>query len=183
MGNDRGFTLIELLATLSLAAILLTLSVTALHNYWLVQSLDGAADEVATQMRRTQGQIVSESVPLIYGVGFAPSASGPTASSERVTVWKYHTNSTPTDLTDDVCSEARHIDLTNGTYVSSASFATSPLVSPSKCGGAASGSVCFFFARGTATATTASHIMIRQDAIPETETVKVIGLTGRVQRL
>lgn len=166
---------------MSLAAILLTLSVTALHSYWLVQSLDGAADEVTTQLRQVQGQVVSESVPLVYGVSFVPS-SGPTANSGTVTVWKYNTNDTAV-TSDDTCTTARSIRLTNGTYVSNASFAASALASASACTGAVSGSVfAFFFARGTATATSGSHIVIRQDSVADTKVIKIIGLTGRVQR-
>ncbi|CAN5708230.1 hypothetical protein BH18ACT15_BH18ACT15_08540 [soil metagenome] len=181
MGDDRGFTLIELLVTLSLVAILLTLSVAALRSYWLVQSIDGAADEVTTQLRQVQGEVTSESVPFVYAVSFVPGSS-PTAASQSVTVWKYDTKDTPV-TSDDTCTRARSIRLTNGTYVSSASFATSPLVASSPCTGAVSGSSFgFFFARGTATATTGSHIVIRQDSVADTKVVRVIGLTGRVQR-
>jgi prepilin-type N-terminal cleavage/methylation domain-containing protein len=174
--NDRGFTLIELLVALSLAAILLTISATALHSFWLVQSLDGAADAVTTQLRQVQGQVTSESHPLAYAVSFSPDASGPTASAQHVTVWKYNT-------TNNNCTNVGSLELTNGTYVRSASFASSPLVSTSGCTPVPDGSVFgFFFARGTATATTGSHIVIRQDSISYARVIKVIGLTGRVQR-
>ena len=183
MRHERGFTLVELLVAISLMAILLALSASAVRSYWLVQSLDGAADTVTTQLRQVQGQVTSESHPLVYAVSFVPSTSGPSANSQGVTVWRYNTKDTPV-TSDDSCGGARSIRLTNGTYVGSASFASSTLVSSSACTGAASGSVFgFFFARGTATATTGSHIVIRQSSIPGTEVVKVTGLTGRVQRI
>jgi prepilin-type N-terminal cleavage/methylation domain-containing protein len=73
--RQDGMTLAEMLVAIAIAAVLVTLSATAVRHYSLVQSLEGAVDEVGTYLKRAHTRATSESHPRVYGAWFIPGAS------------------------------------------------------------------------------------------------------------
>ena len=161
MRRQGGFTLIELLVTISISALLLSFGAFAVRHYWLVRSLEGARDEVVTQLRGQQQKVIAETHPLVYGARFQVGSS----------TWgllRYN------GVSGGSCTEYQTLSFDGGVYVESANFASTTGVSG--CPGSASSSV-FFFGRGSATQGT---LTLRQDAIGRSRSVTVTGITGRV---
>ena len=182
MKREEGFTLVELLATMALMAILLTLGVGALRYFWLGQSLYDKRDEVYTNLRALQQQVVSESNPVVVGAWFK---TGTPAGPEWGAVRLSGTSGTPT------CTSTSTFNLSNGVEVASASFADTlsgadPGALKTACAAQVAASVgatdfVFFLARGTATD---GCVTLQQPLREMTDvTVSVSQLTGRVERI
>lgn len=183
--DEHGFTLVELLATMALMAILLTLGVTALRFFWLGQSLYDQRDEVYTNLRALQQQVVSESNPIVIGAWF-------TADTDDEPQWG--TVRVRPDLSPITCVSTAQFELNTGVQIQSASFADdlvgvdadelTDMVTACASGVPASADATdfmFFLARGTATA---GCVTLTQTLRDMTDiTVAVSTLTGRVERI
>jgi prepilin-type N-terminal cleavage/methylation domain-containing protein len=167
--HEDGFTLIELLVAMSLAGILMALSAGALRNYWLTQALNGATEDVISQLRQVQQRTDAESHPLVYGVRFE-------VGSSNWAIVKYDPKSATT-ASDDTCTPDSARVFADGVVVSTASFDAPSLIDKSKCP-EADEEFAFFYARGTATE---GSVTLRQLSTGKTRTVSVLPLTGRVR--
>jgi prepilin-type N-terminal cleavage/methylation domain-containing protein len=177
MHREDGFTLVELMTVMALMAVLLTLSAIAVRHFMFVQTLSTSTDTVTTQMRQAQQQSESESHPLVYGVWFIN-----VGDSTRWGTLQYD----PAKASP--CTEIGKRQFEKGVEVKSVSFAVDP-VRTSACRTAlgsaevdesASAQIAFFYARGTATP---GSITLEQTNLDRTESLKVTGITGRVDEL
>ena len=183
MEREEGFTLIELLATMMLLAILLTLGVAAIRNFWMVRSFTGAQDEVATQLRSLQQQAVAESNPLVFGAWFKTTD----ASTPQWGLVRYDPGDATTAASCD-STGTRTFDA--GVRIADADFSDSipglDSAAVSTCEGqigAAAGAVdwVFFLARGTATP---GCVTITQPNLDRDDIAVSVGsLTGRVEKV
>lgn len=180
MKNQSGFSLIELLTVMSITAVLLTLGAFAVRHYWFVRSLQGAQDEVVTQLRRQQQQSVAESHPRIYGARF-PRGSGSTLGLVRV---QLATAATPASCVEyetrsfDAGVQVFNPGLGSGHTTFSGGSAEADLCRAAT-GGVAGDDFVFFYARGTATA---GQVTLRHPGLDRRKIVCVFGLTGRIER-
>lgn len=172
MHKQDGFTLIELLVAMSLAAILMTLSVFGLREFWFVRSLEGGTDGVVTQLRQLQSRVSSESNPIIFGAHFD-------AGTSNWTLVRYDPQPA---LLADRCSVSGTRSFDAGVVVTSAAFTVDTAVSDA-CGPKVTGAVAaefvFFYARGSATA---GSVTLRHPGLDRQRTVTVSPITGRVTK-
>lgn len=185
MKREEGFTLIELLATMALLSILLTLGAGALRYFWLGQSLYDKRDEVYTNLRALQQQVVSESNPIIFGAWF---------QDDTDTTPQWGTVRVRPDLSPITCTSTSQFNLTSGVQIESASFVNTltgittfnanTLAAACATGVPASAGAAdfvFFQARGTATEGCVTLTQPNRDMADVT--VAVSTLTGRVERI
>lgn len=173
-GREAGFTLIELLAVVALTSLLLTLGASAFRHYWRVRSVQSAQDDLVTQMKQAQARAMSESHPLVYGVRLRPGAGAGPSSTWGFVRYDYKAGT---------CVELFTQSFDGGAYISAADFADVAPVTDrcrAQLAGAASDEFVFLFARGTATAGTAT---VAASGVAGTRRVGVDGITGRVSRL
>lgn len=187
--DEAGFTLIELLAAIALAGILVTMSATAFRQFWLVRSLASAQTEVASQLRRQQQRVVSETHPLVYGARFPQGAE-----RGHFGLIRFNADSNGDGTFGDFsCGETQRVDLPAGVQVqpgSETSFDADEIA-----GAEAIVDFCqdqqaawtnddfvFFFARGNATG---GQVELRQTALSgdRRRAVCVVELTSRVTTL
>ena len=57
---------------MALLAVIVAIGASGFRSYWLLQSLESAQGDVATQLRQIQARAASESHPYIYGARFTP---------------------------------------------------------------------------------------------------------------
>lgn len=172
--GESGFTLIELLTVMSLVAIIMTLAAFALRHFWLVRSLSGAQEEVMSQLRQLQEQVVAETHPNVFGALF------PQQGTEMILI-RYNPASTPR------CRITRRIDLGAGIQLQpgdNTNFQEATTVTDQCDADLAevdnpNDAMVFFFGRGTATP---GRITLRQTLLDgnRREVICVSGLTGRV---
>lgn len=175
-GSERGFTLVELLVVMGLTAILMTLAAFEVRHFWLVRALQSTEDEVTSQLRALQEQVIAETHPNVFGAMF------PHNEDE----WKLLTYN-PTSG----CSVTRTLELPTGMRLqpgepsdfADAGTSSSPSLITSTCrsavGTSPNDTFVFFFGRGTATA---GQVTFEQELLQgdRTATICVSGLTGRV---
>jgi prepilin-type N-terminal cleavage/methylation domain-containing protein len=174
MHDEDGFTLIEMLVVMALAAIIMTLSVSALRSYWFAQSLSGSVDIVTTQMRQAQQQAESESHPLVYGVWFIN-----VGDATRWGTLQYD------PALASPCREIGKRSFDTGVQVKDVSFNEDPVRTPlcrsalsdAEIPSASSAQIAFFYARGTATP---GSITLEQVQTDRSKQLIVTGITGRV---
>ena len=153
---------------IAISAILLTLSASALRNYWFAQALEGSKDEVVSQLRQIQQRTDAENARLVYGARFQVGTS-------NWAVIRYDLGNLP-GTSDDVCDALTSYRFDNGVTITAAAFEAPSGVLLSKCPGS-SQAFAMFFARGTATA---GSVTLRHPITDKTRTVTVLPLTGRV---
>ena len=171
MRDERGFTLIESLAAIALIALLVSLSATALRNFWLVEAVDRATGELTGLLKRTQQRVVAETHPLVYGAWFQEGSS-------NWGIVKFDPKQIDTS-TDDVCTQEPIKTFADKvTVVEIAGDTTSEAAL--ECGETMPDTTfVFFYARGTASEATITLGKEDSDALG---TIQVSPLTGRVQR-
>ena len=191
MKREDGFTLIELLAVIALTSILLTLGATAIRFFWLGRALHGERDQLFTNLRGLQQQVVSESNPLIFGAWFKETTPATDDGTPQWGTVRYRPADPATSTPASCTSTALH-RLDGGVQVESADFVNSLVGVPSISDvittcmaqvGATAGAddFVFFLARGTATSGCVTLTQPRRDM--EDVTVAVSTLTGRVERI
>lgn len=160
---------------MTLLSLILTLGATGFRHYWLLQSLEAAQGDVATQLRQVQARVASESHPFIYGARFTPG-------SPAWSLVKYNQGTDRLSTDDDSCSVDGGTRSLGGveTVAPPASGFTSPQgVDVSKCGGAHSTDVfVMFYAKGTATG---GKLTLRSTVLDRTREIHVSALTSRVE--
>jgi prepilin-type N-terminal cleavage/methylation domain-containing protein len=179
--NEHGFSLVELMVVMAITSVLVTLGAFAVRNFWLVRSLSGGQDEIASQMRAVQAKVMAESNPLIYGVGFREGTN-----EWQIVRYRAAVGTTPASCVGD---GTRRFDA--GVVISDVNFSTS--LAGQSVGGMVT--LCqsvagmstvpndgfvFFLPRGMATSGT---VTIRQPNLGRTATVEVFALSGRVRQL
>ena len=165
--SERGFTLVELLAVMAIGAMLLTLGAGALRQYTRTKALQGARDMTVTSLRNAQQRTSSEGYPRAYGVRFLDDGT-------RWDVVRY-------DASTGACTVVESHTLSNGVTIAAATeFPDSAAATACRAASPnASGAyeVALFYARGTATAGSATFLLAGSTS---TRTVTVNGATGRV---
>ncbi|HEX2049137.1 MAG TPA: hypothetical protein VHJ34_00725 [Actinomycetota bacterium] len=180
-GDERGFTLVDLLVTMAITAALLSLGASAVRHFWLVRTLEGAADDVRSGMRALHEQATSESHPLVYGARFR-------VGSNEWYLFQYNPNAATASgwsCTDRTPREGT-FQFDGGVRLTAASFTLDAAGATirTRCasalpGAAASDHYALFYARGDATP---GSVTVTQPALAgRTRTVEVLGLTGRVE--
>lgn len=189
-----GFSLIEILAVLSLIAITMAIAMPSIRQYWFVQSLHGARDDLITEVRSLQARVTAESHPIVFGIRF--TETGGWNDLGRWGLVKYDPtgggSGTPTCVQyalgtseDGVFSAT--VDIQNP------SFTTAPTTEQTFCranlqttGGApipaSTDEFAFFYARGTATAGTLRLHQSNLDASSDI-VLQIYPLTGRIEAL
>ena len=197
MKREDGFSLIVLLVVMALISILLTLGVTSIRFFWLGRALDGERDQIFTNLRALQQQVVSESNPLIFGAWFKEMTPATDDGTPQWGTVRYR----PADEdappgTPGTCSSTATYRMDGSVQVTSVNFADTLLGATSdtddvtgvmaECrlqvpASAAADDFVFFLARGTATA---GCVTLTQPARDMADvTVAVSTLTGRVERI
>lgn len=191
MKREDGFSLVELLAVIAITSILLTLGATAIRFFWLGRALHGERDQIFTNLRSLQQQVVSESNPLVFGAWFKVTTTATDDGSSQWGTVRYRPADTSAGTPATCTSTSRH-RMDGGVQVSSADFvdslsgvasvadviATCRSQVPSS---ASATDFVFFLARGTATSGCVTLNQPRRDM--EDVTVTVYSLTGRVERI
>lgn len=161
---------------LALTAVLVTLAAFEVRQFWLVRALQSAEDEVTTQLRSLQEQVIAETHPNVFGALF------PFNGDE----WKLLRYNPATG-----CNVTRTIAFPTGIQLrpgvasdfANAGTPSSPSLITSTCrtaeGSNPNDAFVFFFGRGTATA---GQLTLRQELLDGNRrtTICVSGLTGRV---
>jgi hypothetical protein len=167
------------MVVMAITSVLLTLGAFAVRNFWLVRSLSGGQDEIASQMRAVQSKVMAESNPLIYGIGFVEGTN-------RWQIVRYNSSGTPS------CAGDGTRRFNAGVVISDVNFSTSLAGSSvttmrDVCRNNVAGMLTvpndgfvFFLPRGMATSGT---VTIRQPNLGRTATVEVFALSGRVRQL
>ncbi len=185
--DQRGVTLIELLSALGLVAIMLTLAVPALRNFWYVRALDAGENDVISQLRAVQQRVIAESFPLVYGARFPKGG--------KKTEWGLvrYDPKVMTNPDDDVCTEIEKRSFTSGVEVKPSSSVTPPdgttfvmdsttLPLEDKCRkqirGGNNDYFVFFFPRGNATE--GQVVLVQKLLDNRTRKICVNGPTGRI---
>jgi prepilin-type N-terminal cleavage/methylation domain-containing protein len=168
--KDDGFSLIEILVAVSIGGLLLALSVNPLRTYFQLQTLNGARDQLVTELRRQQQRVVSESNPLVFGIRFRKG-------TKDWGIVRYH----PTPpVGQPTCTEIGTRSLDGGvTFTTGTDFAvdTGATVSCRAALNAPTDDFVFFYARGTATQ---GSVVINHSSLGRSRTITVSPMTGRV---
>lgn len=184
MERERGFTLVELMFIMALVAILMTLGAFSIRQFWFQRSLIGAHDQITTQLRVLQAQAVSEGVSTrYYGAWFDPSNA----------TYRFRWGTVRYDAVANTCTRLGNFVLDAGVEVNQASFddtgsggivVTTPITNcRTQLSLPNTTDFVFFFSRGTATASS-SNLRLNQPRLSgRTEEIRVLGLTGRVEKI
>lgn len=161
---------------MGLLAVLLALSIVPLRTFWFTQSLHGAADVVIGELRKQQEDSVSQSHPLVFGVGFTAGAT------EMI---RYSFNPNLSGTADDACSATSRefgSGLFNARVVVGSLAITNDTTAPEyvRCQQTrAADKILFFYARGTSNGGT---IVLEQPNVAKEINLSVSGISGRATR-
>ena len=189
MKREDGFSLIELLVVIAITSVMLTIGASAIRYFWLGRALHGERDQIFTNLRGLQQQVVSESNPLVFGAWF--KARTP-ATDDGTPQWGTVRYRPAAGTTPASCSRTASHRLDGGVQITSAEFSNSlPGVASiadviTTCRGqvpmsAGATDFVFFLARGTATSGCVTLNQPRRDM--SNVTVAVSALSGRVERI
>lgn len=191
MKREEGFSLVELLAVIAITSILLTLGASAIRYFWLGRALHGERDQIFTNLRTVQQQVVSESNPLVFGAWFKATTPTTDNGTPQWGTVRYRPADAAAGTAASCTSTATH-RLDAGVQIRSAEFsntmpgAITVASVMSTCrtqvpSSASATDFAFFLARGTATSGCVTLYQPRRDM--EDVTVSVSALTGRIERL
>ncbi|HEX2296562.1 MAG TPA: hypothetical protein VHN37_14815 [Actinomycetota bacterium] len=173
MSREDGFTIVELSFACLLLLLVTGAGVTAIRHYWKVRSVEAAQDALVADMKQVQARTMSESHPRLYGLRLSPGST-PAAGTYGVVRFDYGTQT---------CTEIERHTFDGGAYVSAASFAVLNPGPTERCraqiAGAGTDQFVFLFARGSATAGSAT---VATAGVSKTRGVTIDGITGRVAR-
>lgn len=175
MRRESGFTLIETLVVIGISAVLMTLSASAIRNYWFVNAAHDAVETVETQLRGLQQRTTAESHPMVYGAWFQEDVT-----SAQWGVLQYDPKDASSS-SDDVCNQLGPAQrFGDGVVITEATFDAAGGTIETKCTATApaGADLVFFYARGSATG---GDIFLDHEAIAEPLRVTVSGVTGRVE--
>lgn len=181
--REAGFTVVELMFTMALVAILLTLAVFAIRQFWFNRALVAGQDEITVQLRTLQQAAVSEGISGRYhGAWFDPG-------SELWGSVVYESGTCRSTGTYELSSGVLVESVTVGTTAADVDFQSPTDVAAACQTQLASVSddvdvkFVWFLSRGVGTETSGDHIHITQTRLDRSEEiqVRVIGLTGRVE--
>ena len=186
MKREDGFTLVELLTTMLLLSLLLTLGVGALRYFFLGQALTNERDEIYTNLRALQQQVVAETNPLVFGAWFRVSTPATDNGGDQWGTFRYDpTPATPT------CTSTGRYRASGGVQIRSANFSdslagatVSSVIDRCKASipqAASATDMVMFLARGTATSGCVTLTQPNRET--DDVTVAVSNLTGRVERI
>ncbi|MEA2453585.1 MAG: hypothetical protein QOG04_2295 [Actinomycetota bacterium] len=162
------------MVVLGLISIVTGLGVSTLRGYWFTQSLYGGRDQVITQLRGGQEDVVSMSSPFVSGVRFR-------VNSSTWALVRYSPGANLASNADDTCVQVQSFTFGSGVKVTAADFTVVTGITDfcrSKLPGAATDQFALFFARGTATA--GSVTLMHPNVASKSVTVTVQPMTGRV---
>ncbi len=166
---DGGFTVIEVIVAMGLLAVLMTLSAAALRSLWFAESLEGARDALVTELRKQQEDSVSQSHPLVFGVGLTDGAEG-------MVTYRFNP-------LDDLCT-ATVADFDAGLFNAIVRVESLTITNDTtaqeyiKCQAASpSDRIIFFYARGTSNG---GSVVLEQPNTGRQRAVTVSAITGRV---
>ena len=177
VSSEGGFSILELLTALLLTTIVLGLAVVPMRRFWFAQSLDGAADEVVTQLREQQEDSVSEAHPRVFGVRFTPGSSD-------WTLLRYDPDPDPDNPGEpaECTAETRTFDggtFSAGVIVDSVDVTNDITAQEYTTCADPGDEIIFFYARGTSTGGT---VVLEEPQTGAQETISVSIATGRVTR-
>ena len=176
-----GFSLIELIFVMAIMSILLSLGALAARQFWFQRALIAGQDEIASQLRAVQQQVIAEGVSGRYhGAWFDPGAS------DWGTV-RYQSSTCTSTGNYDLAAGVEVESVTVATTVAEVNFA-SPTDIAATCRTqlslASDTRFVWFLSRGMGTETSGDHIEIIQPRRDDrTEQIRVYGLTGRVEKV
>lgn len=174
MRDERGFTLIELMSVVALLTILMTLGAAALRNFWFVQSLVSAQDEVTSQLKELQEEAVAATDPVVKGAWFEEGSSDWGLVEYDPALGGCESIASRELGSGVVVSEVEFDDEASGVDVGDAVAACNGEV-------AQADDFVFFLARGTATP--GSVFVFQNNVNRDPQEIEVLGLTGRVNKL
>ena len=175
MRRQTGFTLIEVLVVLAITSTLLTLGAAAVRHYWFQNAIEGAAEEVQSELRLLQQKTVADSHPMVYGAWFK-TGSG----SDQWGVLKFDPKDTSTSSDDECTQLGGPRKFGTGIEVSAVDFDPPTGIGTVCDTTAPSGSEeVFFYARGTATA---GQLTLFHPQTGRSIDVTVSEMTGRVEK-
>lgn len=149
--RDSGFTLIEVLVTITLMGVMMAIAVSGWSAWSQASAHSGTAREIQSVLRQAQQQAVTEGTSIC--VQFSESANS-------YSVLRGSCDGSLTAIRGPMTPDGNQVS------ISSPTFST------------ASPSGVTFYARGTATAGT---VKVVRSGSSKVYTLKVEGLTGRVQ--
>ena len=187
---QAGFSLIEMLAVIGLIGIVMALAMPSVREYWFVQSLHGARDDLVTEARALQSRVTAESHPAVFGIRF--TNEGGWNSLGRWGLVKYQ----PPAAGAATCVQYGEGSFDGGVFnatveIRNPSFTTTPTAEQTFCRGnlrstggtpipASTDQFLFFYARGTATGGTLSMRQANLDPSQDIS-ITVFPMTGRIQ--
>ena len=191
MKREEGFTWVELLAVIAITSILLTLGATAIRYFWLGSALTGERDQIFTNLRTIQQQVVSESNPLIFGAWFKVTTPSTDDGSTQWGTVRYRPADAAAGTAASCTSTGTH-RMDGGVQIAEADFgntiggsvAVNDVITLCKTQVSAATSAtdfALFLARGTATSGCVTLNQPRRAM--DDVTVLVHSLTGRIERL
>jgi prepilin-type N-terminal cleavage/methylation domain-containing protein len=182
--REGGFTLVEVVVTAAIGLVALSLGAAALGQFWHQRALNGATDQLVSQLRSLQSRVVAESHPLVYGARFVAGSKqwgmvrydphGPGTTDDECVQFETHS------LGSGVFSSPSQIDSVEFNPAAEETFCRLNLEDPQGQPIEASGDeFLFFYARGSATG---GYVIIRHPMVAAANTVVVHSITGRVNR-
>ncbi|MFN2594275.1 MAG: Tfp pilus assembly protein FimT/FimU [Actinomycetota bacterium] len=174
--DEGGFSLLELIVAVAIGLVMMSVAVIATKRYYQVRALQGAQDQVVSQMRSAQQRAMSESYPNVYGVRFEKGTN-------RWSVVKV-------DATSAACTVVYSYTFEGGTTVDSAgtsfpAYSTwSTACQNAAPGNSANDQTIFFFPSGSSSATSpgGSTVKLINNQTGKFNNTTVMPLTGRVVR-
>jgi type II secretory pathway pseudopilin PulG len=177
---EGGFSLLELMIAVLIGILMMSVAVIATKRYFQMRALQGAQDQVVSQMRSAQQRSMAESYPNVYGLRFQKGTN-------NWSVVKYNASAA-------TCTVVYSYTFEGGTTVDSAgtSFPIYPAGTgtwSTACQNAAPGNsandqTVFFFPSGSSSAASpgGSTVKLINATTAKFNNTTVMPLTGRVVR-
>ena len=182
--RQGGFTLIELMVAMALLSIIVVMGAFAARQFWFQRALLTGQDQIAVQLRALQQRAISEGVSGRYhGAWFDPDTSAwGTVRYQAGTCTSTGLQSLDAGVEVDSISAATTAAEVN--FASPTDIAATCRTQLSQVPNGTDVGFVWFLQRGVATDTTGNHIQIIQPRRDDrTMQVRVLGLTGRVERV